>query len=115
MVLYLSAKTSVPDLCIDYIEIELTNGETVSLNWDESEISRESWGFEARYKGVCFGEKYANGKLNQLKGMKVLEVGVYSESAQDIDLNVTYMDFYDENKHEKFTFENHELEWIRTD
>lgn len=55
---------------IDYIEVELANGETASLNWDESEIGRTGNGFSARYKGVCFGEAYANGRLDQLQDMK---------------------------------------------
>ena len=40
MTLYLEAKTSIPDLFIDYIEVRLTSGESASLNWDESEIYR---------------------------------------------------------------------------
>ena len=35
MILYLDARTTVKDLIIDYIEVELANGETASLNWDE--------------------------------------------------------------------------------
>ena len=65
MILYLDARTTVKDLIIDYIEVELANGETASLNWDESEIERTGNGFSARYKGVCFGEVYANGRLVQ--------------------------------------------------
>lgn len=36
MILYLQAKTTATDLMIDYIEVSLTDGTTVSLNWDES-------------------------------------------------------------------------------
>ncbi len=38
MILYLSARTTVKKLIIDYIEVGLVNGETVSLNWDESNM-----------------------------------------------------------------------------
>ena len=47
MILYLDARTTVKDLIIDYIEVELANGETASLNWDESEIERTGNGFSA--------------------------------------------------------------------
>ena len=36
MRLYLTAKTSIPDLFIDYIQVKLKSGEEVSLNWDFS-------------------------------------------------------------------------------
>ena len=52
MILYLDARTTVKDLMIDYIEVELANRETASLNWDESDIGRADDGFSARYKGV---------------------------------------------------------------
>lgn len=40
--------TDIEDLEIDYIEVELVTGKT---DWDESDITREDDGFEARYKG----------------------------------------------------------------
>ena len=42
MRLYLTAKTSIPDLFIDYIQVKLKSGEEVSLNWDYSDIERTS-------------------------------------------------------------------------
>lgn len=101
MRLYLDAKTSVSDLTIDYIEVELSTGETVSLNWDESEIARENNEFSARYKGVYFDENYANGKLKELKGMRITTIGYYTEdiSATPIDhLTITAMEFEDGNE-----------------
>ncbi|NBI16696.1 hypothetical protein D1841_06520 [Neglecta sp. X4] len=61
MILYLSASTDLEDLVIDYIEIKLVTGETVSLNWDESDIERLDNGFNARYKGVysCIEVNYS--------------------------------------------------------
>ena len=58
MILYLQATTNVQDLIIDYIEVKLKSGKTVSLNWDESGINRSETGFDARYKGVYFDEEY---------------------------------------------------------
>lgn len=73
MTLYLEAKTSIPDLFIDYIEVRLTSGESASLNWDESEIYRNPDGFGAKYKGVYFGEEPANGRLDELRSMVITD------------------------------------------
>ena len=40
MILYLSVSTDLEDLLIDYIEVKLATGATVSLNWDESDIEK---------------------------------------------------------------------------
>ncbi len=40
MNLYLEATASVPDLTIDFIEVRLKSGKTVSLNWDKSYPTR---------------------------------------------------------------------------
>ncbi len=37
MILYLSVSTDLEDLLIDYIEVKLATGATVSLNWDETD------------------------------------------------------------------------------
>ena len=58
MRLYLTAKTAMKDLVIDYIEVNLKNGKTISLTWDESEFGIEDGLFTARYKGVYFDEVY---------------------------------------------------------
>ena len=59
MILYLKAKTNLSDLSIDFIEVKLKSGKIVSLNWDETEYDNEDSVFEAKYKGVYFGEEYA--------------------------------------------------------
>lgn len=79
MTLYLEAKTSIPDLFIDYIEVRLTSGESASLNWDESEIYRNPDGFGAKCKGVYFGEEPANGRLDELCDMVITDIGLYSD------------------------------------
>ena len=50
MRLYLDANTNFTNkdgLSIDFIEVQLKNGETISLNWDESDSHQER--IEGRY------------------------------------------------------------------
>lgn len=101
MILYLDAKTSDNKLYIDFIEVKLTTGETVSLNWDESWISRSQSGFSAKYKGVYFGEEYANGKIDELKDMEIVHVELYSHSEEEYpedDFSILSMTFQDGEK-----------------
>lgn len=98
MRLYLTAKTTIPDLYIDYISVKLNSGEIVSLNWDYSDIERTPNGFSARYKGVCFDEEYANGRIETLRDMKVTDIGVYYESKHKPDIEIEVMDFVDDDK-----------------
>lgn len=101
MILYVEAKTNVKDLVIEYIEVILNNGRRVSLNWDESEITRTNDGFEAKYRGVYFGEEYANGCIDQLDMMGIADVGVYTEDESDdpIQLTIEEMQFIDNTKY----------------
>lgn len=101
--LYLTAKTSIPDVYIDYIEVKLKSGKEVSLNWEQSDIERHTDGFSARYKGVCFGEKYANGRIDELKDMIITDIGVYYESEQKPDIEIAIMEFVDEYEHLSFS------------
>ena len=98
MRLYLTAKTSIPDLFIDYIHVKLKSGEEVSLNWDYSDIERTSSGFSARYKGVYFDEEHANGRIDELQDMKITDIGVYYESKHEQDIKIEVMDFVDDDK-----------------
>ena len=95
MTLYLTVSTDLEDLVIDYIEVKLDTGETVSLNWDESEIGRSDSGFQARYKGVYFDEEYANGKLDCLREMQIDKIGIYVEAGSYSDMVITEMIFED--------------------
>ena len=79
MDLYLKAETEIGDLVIDYIEVELGSGKTVSLNWEESFVDRVGKDLYAHYCGICFDKVDANGRLKELKGMKIIDVGTYSE------------------------------------
>ena len=47
MKLYLSADTDIEDLLIDHIEVRFVTGETVFIDWDQSEIERLDNGFDA--------------------------------------------------------------------
>ena len=98
MILYLSASTDLEDLVIDYIEVKLATGVTVSLNWDESDIERLDTGFHARHKGVYFDEEYANGKLDSLREMQIDKIGIYAESGSYSDIVITEMIFEDDGE-----------------
>ena len=98
MILYLQAKTTATDLMIDYIEVSLTDGTTVSLNWDESCIDRDETGFGATYKGVCFNEEHADGRIDELQGMQIVAVGLYSETQAPATILITEMEFNDRDK-----------------
>ena len=95
MILYLSATTNIPDAYIDYIAVRLNTGEEVSLNWDESEIYRDEKGFETRYKGVYFGDDYANGRIDELKDLELQDVGLYFESEGKFHFRIDEMQFED--------------------
>ena len=107
MRLYLTAKTSIPDLFIDYIQVKLKSGEEVSLNWDYSDIERTSSGFSARYKGVYFDEEHANGRIDELQDMKITDIGVYYESKHEQDIKIEVMDFVDDDKQLVFSTGTH--------
>lgn len=96
MNLYLTAHTDLKDVLIDFIEVELTTGKIISLTWDESDIERTSEGFSSRHKGVYFDEEYANGKIEQLRGMKIANIGIYTESDAPFEVIITEMEFVDE-------------------
>ena len=98
MRLYLTAKTSIPDLFIDYIQVKLKSGEEVSLNWDYSDIERTPSGFSARYKGVYFDEEHAYGRIEELRDMKITDIGVYFESKHEQDIKIEVMDFVDDDE-----------------
>ena len=102
MILYLQAKTTATDLMIDYIEVSLTDGTTVSLNWDESCIDRDETGFGATYKGVYFNEEHADGRIDELRGMQVVDVGLYSETQAPATILITEMEFADGEKRIRF-------------
>ena len=100
MTLYLTAKTDVKDLIIDFIEVQFKSRETVSLNWKRSWVQRGKSGFCAEYEGVCFNEHLATGQLERLRKMHVKEIGMYSEEHGEgqYSLAIDRMEFYENNK-----------------
>ena len=103
MILFLDAITQVEDLVIDYIEVGLSNETTVSLNWDTSYIDRDETWFSATYKGLYFDEEYANGRIDELQGMRIFEVGLYTETQAPATISITKMEFEDGEKRLSFT------------
>ena len=106
--LYLVAKTNCSDLFVDFIEIQLTSGKIVSLNWDKSGIDRDDTGFSSRYKGVYFGEEYANGRLDELHGMKIQTVQVYTEMDIPVAFQIAEMLFEDAREELMFKLPSYE-------
>ena len=48
------------------------------------------------YEDVCFDEESADGKLGELHGMQVTEVGLYSETHSAADITIKEMFFEDQ-------------------
>ena len=92
MDIFLTCKSDAEDLVIDFIELKLKTGETVSLDWDQSYVDRGQGGrFEAAYEGINICGKSARGKLSKLEGAAITEVGLYSESRGRADLDILEM------------------------
>lgn len=105
MILYLEAKTSISDLIIDSIEVQLKDGQKAYLTWDESDISRDKEGFSARYKGVYINDVYANERLEELEGIKIVDVNLYTDNDMcEEDFSIIEMVFNDNGK--VLSFEN---------
>ena len=99
MTLFLDAKTPISDIFIDYIEVILASGEQVSLNWDYSGINRTDDGFSAKYSGVYFGEEYANGRIDELTKITIVEIGYYTETNDTpVSIEVQSMCFVDKER-----------------
>ena len=96
MFLIIKAITNVPDLVIDFVEVRLQSGKTISLNWDKSSIDRCDEKLVGEYEGVCFDEEYADGKLGELHWMQIAEVGLYSETHCAADITINEMFFEDQ-------------------
>jgi len=95
MVLYITAKTNDHKVRVDFIEMRMTTGEVVSLNWDSSAFSVGKGNYEAEFTGVYFDEEYVNGKLEQLKGTTLKHVEAYSPASNAPAFTITTMRFED--------------------
>lgn len=102
MRLYLYATTNAPDLSIDFIEVRLKSGKTVTLDWDESEIQRKGSELSAWYRGVCIDKESANGRLSDLEGMKIVYAELYSEADKKPEIEIQHMDFDDDGRSLEF-------------
>lgn len=98
MLLVVKAETSIKDLVIDYIDVICASGKTISLNWEQSDVSKTSTGFYAEYLGVCFDDKLAKGQLSELREMHVDVIGLHSEQEGKLDIDVKEMCFYEDEK-----------------
>lgn len=95
MVLYLKAKSDIPDLMIDFIEVKLKSGQIISLTWDESEFDREDGYLDAKYKGVYFDDEYGNDRLSELKDMEVQHIELYTECGDASSFKLQELSFHD--------------------
>lgn len=112
MVLYLKAESDIPDLVIDFIEVKLRSGQVISLTWDESEFDRKDGYLDARYKGVYFDDEYGNGKLSELKGMKIQHIELCSECEDVSSFKLRELSFHDGE--ESFAFSYSECQTERS-
>lgn len=88
-------KTDVKDICIDYITVKLKSGKTVSLNWDTTEYTRDNGEYNACYKGVYFDEEYANGRIKELEGFSITQIGIHSEQEEIGTVTINELSFDD--------------------
>ncbi len=111
MILYMEAETDIVDLVIDFIEVELKSGQIISLTWDEGDFYIEDGQFEARYKGVYFDDEYANGRLSELKDMKIHHIELESECEDAGSFKLQKLSFEDGEKSLTFTSFGCQTEW----
>lgn len=99
MDIFLTGKSNVGDLVIDFLELKLKSGSIVALDWDLSCVERGRDGrFEAVYEGINIGGKSAHGKLSKFKGAAVTAVGLYSESDHKADLDILVLSILEKGK-----------------
>ncbi len=93
MDLSVKVQTGIKDLIIDFIEVINKKGKSFSLNWNESLVRRTEDGFVANYYDVNFEKQVAPNKFDDLDGMKVSIVGLYSEEEKPLDIGIKKMRF----------------------
>ena len=64
MRIYLNAKTSDPDIRVNYITLIDKDSKEHTVDWDSTGYVIESGDYSAEYEGVYVDEKYANGHLD---------------------------------------------------
>ena len=108
MDLLVEAVTDVKDTWIDFIEIKLASGEVVLVDWETTDSASTEKGFSACYKGLSFSGEYADGCLDELKGVQLEYVEALSDSCSkmgvDPELKFLEMTFEDFGVEETFRF-----------
>ena len=99
MNLYISAKSSVPDLVIEYIEIILANGRNVNVQWAESSVKREKDDYTICFKRIQFDYDNFNVTLADLKEFTISQIGLYSDThSGKLGIEIEEMEFAEENE-----------------
>ncbi len=98
MRLCLKMKTNADDLRVEFLEVRLKSGRLVTVDYDSSEYYTENGYRMSMHKGVCANEEYLNGRLNELEGMQVIGVGLYSEKHSTIDFELVELTIDDDGK-----------------
>ena len=87
MRMYVTVKTENSAILtgVDVLELKLSNGAIVTLDWDSTFGSEKPWGAELEMRGVSYrnadGEdeyEYANGKLAMFEGAELSAVEIHS-------------------------------------
>ena len=97
MRLYLNVEVKLKDFNIDYIEIELENGDTATLGWEESEYIYHENGCEICFKNLYFNEDPETllTRINTVRNCAITNIGFYTEDSFDLEepLVITGMTF----------------------
>ncbi len=100
----MTTKTKVKDLVFDFLQFETEKGEDIVIDYEASDYFYEDGRVESRHKGVMFNQEDATGRLEELRGAKLFEIGVYSGTHKFADVEIESIRFYDVGG--ELTFEN---------
>lgn len=106
---------------IDLLELELENGETVVLDWDEADYGmREENEASGRMKGIQFGFhdkefEYANGMIDKMLNVVAIHAFQLCENGEEIpvdkphlfkEVKIRELEFVDDEKILTLFFDN---------
>lgn len=63
-------------LMLDSMYVHTSDGKELFLDWDESSWDYKDNISEGRCKGVCIKDEYGNGRLNELEGLKNIDLNL---------------------------------------
>lgn len=99
MNLYVSAKSQIPDLVIEYFEIILTNGRCVNVQWAESSVKREKDDYTICFKRLQFDNGNYNVTIADLNEFAIAQIGLYSDTESGkLEINIEEMEFAEEGE-----------------